>query len=107
MQNQGGYVTNKKTSEIRMVCRHTAHMKKSVKKKSIKLILMSLFNKGNEVRTYVRVSSGSELFDSTVWSNVFNDVTERSFVQKGFTTTRLLLTTFRLHQFIQTFLPKE
>lgn len=30
--------------------------------------------------SYVRVSSRSELFDATVWTNVFNAVTERSFV---------------------------
>lgn len=44
----------------------------------------------------VGVSSRSELLDSTVWSDVFNAVSEGSFVEKGFTTTttRLLLTTF-------------
>ena len=43
----------------------------------------------------VGVSSRSELLDSTVWSDVFNAVSEGSFVEKGFTTTttRLLLTT--------------
>lgn len=44
----------------------------------------------------VGVSSRSELLDSTVWSDVFNAVSEGGFVEKGFTTTttRLLLTTF-------------
>lgn len=45
----------------------------------------------------VGVSSRSELLDSTVWPDVFNAVSEGSFVEKGFTTTttaRLLLTTF-------------
>ena len=44
----------------------------------------------------VGVSSRSEFLDSTVWSNVFNAVSEGSFVEKGFTTTttRLLLPTF-------------
>ena len=44
----------------------------------------------------VGVSSRSELLDSTVWSDVFNAVSEGSFVEKRFTTTttRLLLTTF-------------
>lgn len=61
----------------------------------------------NKINIYVGVSSGSELLDSTVWANVFNDVIEGSFVQKGFTTRRLLLATFGLHQIIQTFLTKE
>ena len=49
-----------------------------------------------EAVTYVGVSSRSEFLDSTVWSNVFNAVSEGSFVEKGFTTTttRLLLPTF-------------
>ncbi len=48
----------------------------------------------------VGVSSSSELLDSAVWSNVFNAVTKRSFVEHRLTTTGLL---FRLHQnyFIQ------
>jgi len=63
--------------------------------------------KTNRINIYVGVSSGSEFLDSTVWANVFNDVAEGSFVQKGFTTRRLLLATFGLHQIIQTFLTKE
>ena len=51
-----------------------------------------------EVGSYVGVSSRSELFDATVGSNVFNDVTERNFVLfRATTTARLLFTTFGLH----------
>lgn len=36
---------------------------------------------------YVGVSSGSEFFDATVGTNVFNDVTERGFVLNTTITT--------------------
>lgn len=50
--------------------------------------------------TYVGVCSRSELLDSSVWSNVFNDESKGSFVELRITTTtttRLLLASFRLH----------
>lgn len=56
-------------------------------------------------RPYVGVSSRSELLNPAVRSNIFNAVSEGSFVHGKpaiTTTTTLLQTTFRLHQNINT-----
>ena len=57
-----------------------------------------------EQQSYVGIRSRSELFNTTVRTNVFNNVTKRSFVLLPFTTlatttttARLFLTAFRFH----------
>ena len=60
-----------------------------------------MIEEGNKMmgkKLYVGVDRRFEFLDSTVGSNVFNAVTEGSFVKQGTTTTaRLLFTTFRFH----------